>query len=209
MSNTYRLVNPHIEGDFKSNMKANNSMIAARSFYKNLSQHFNNNIPKFYFTIQKGGSGKGKYYHFVVKELKDDDEVKFNIEPYSIPEDTKSLKTFENKLSSFKSKFNQAGGKKGSKKASRKASRKASKKASRKNSKKLSKMNSRLDDDSDDDDDDLDSSEDFYRRAQTYRPAVVPSLYYWWYDPQVYNLNSVFIPTFYSYVTPYLQINLN
>ena len=47
MSNTYRLVNPHIEGDFKSKMKADNSMVAARSFYKNLSQHFNNNIPKF------------------------------------------------------------------------------------------------------------------------------------------------------------------
>jgi hypothetical protein len=68
---------------------------------------------------------------------------------------------------------------------------------------------SRLDDDFDDFDEDLDSSEDFYRRAQTYKPVVSPSLYYWWYDPQVYKLNSVFIPTFYSYVTPYLQINLN
>ena len=201
MSNTYRLVNPHIEGDFKSKMKADNSMVAARSFYKNLSQHFNNNIPKFYFTIQKGGSGNGKYYHFVVKELKDDEEVKFNIEPYAIPEDTKSLKTFETKLSSFKSKFNQAGGKK---KTSRKTSKKPTKKTSKKGSNNAPK---RLDDD--DFDDDLDSSEDFYRRAQTYRPAVAPSLYSWWYDPQVYNLNSVFIPTFYSYVTPYLQINLN
>lgn len=202
MSNTYRLVNPHIEGDFKSKMKADNSMVAARSFYKNLSQHFNNNIPKFYFTIQKGGSGKGKYYHFLVKELKEDDEVKFNIEPYSIPEDVQSLKTFETKLTSFKSKFNQSGGKrKGSKKVSKKGSKKPSKKS-------VKKQMSRLDDDFDDDDD-LDSSEDFYRRAQTYRPVVSPPLYYWWYDPQVYKLNSVFIPTFYSYVTPYLQINLS
>ena len=80
MSNSYTLVNPFIHGDFKSTIKSKNSVNAAKSFYKNLSEHFNNNIPKFYFTIQKGGSGTGKYYHFLVKEVKKDDEVKFNIE---------------------------------------------------------------------------------------------------------------------------------
>ena len=67
MSNSYTLVNPFIHGDFKSTVKSKNSVNAAKSFYKNLSEHFNNNIPKFYFTIQKGGSGNGKYYHFLVK----------------------------------------------------------------------------------------------------------------------------------------------
>ena len=189
MSNTYRLVNPHIEGEFKGKIKADNSMLAARTFYKSLSQHFNNNIPKFYFTIQKGGSGKGKYYHFVVKESKEDEDVKFDIQPYSIPNDTQSLSSFENKLNTFKSKFNQNGGKKTSKKASKKA-----------------KVTKKMDDSSDSD---LDSSEEFYAKAQTYRPVVAPPLYYWWYDPQVYKLDSIFIPTFYSYVTPYLHIQLN
>lgn len=188
MANTYCLVNPHIEGEFDTKIKSDNSMKAAKTFYKNLSQHFNNNIPKFYFSIQKGGSGTGKYYHFVVKEMKEDDEVKFNIEPYVIPQDSQSIKTFETKLSSFKSKFNQSGGKKTSKKTSKKG-----------------KATKKLDDSSDSD---LDSSENFYRQAQTYKPQVVPPLYYWWYDPGVYKLDSVFIPTFYSYVTPYLQITL-
>ena len=49
-----------------------------------------------------------------------------------------------------------------------------------------------------------DSSKNFYKKAQTYKQADVPPLYYWWYNPGVYNLDSVFIPTFYSYVTPYL-----
>jgi hypothetical protein len=187
MANTYCLVNPHIEGEMDTKIKSNNSLKAAKVFYKNLSQHFNNNIPKFYFTIQKGGSVNGKYYHFVVKEVKDDDEVKFNIEPYVISEDSKSIKNFETKLSSFKSKFNQFGG---------------GKKNSKKSSKKKSK---RLDDSSESD---LDSSENFYKKAQTYKPTIVPPLYYWWYDPGVYNLDSVFIPTFYSYVTPYLQYTL-
>jgi hypothetical protein len=185
MANTYCLVNPHIEGEIDTKIKSNNSLKAAKVFYKNLSQHFNNNIPKFYFSIQKGGASDGKYYHFVVKEVKVNDEVKFNIEPYVISQDSKSIKNFETKLSTFKSKFNQFGGK-----------------SSKKNSKKKSK---KLDDSSDSD---LDSSENFYKKAQTYKPAVVPPLYYWWYDPGVYNLDSVFIPTFYSYVTPYLQYTL-
>ena len=193
MSNTYRLVNPHIEGDFSSKVKAQNSAVAAKSFYKNLSQHFNNNIPKFYFTIQKGGSGSGKYYHFVVKEVKNKDQVKFKIEPHVIANDASSIQSFESKLNNFKTKFEQAGGK--------------AKKYSNKGSKKGSKKSKKVDDSSDSDDSDSDT-ESFYRKAQTYKPLVVPPLYYWWYDPSVYNLSSVFLPTFYSYTCPYLQICL-
>ena len=187
MSNSYTLVNPFIHGDFKSTVKSKNSVNAAKSFYKNLSEHFNNNIPKFYFTIQKGGSGNGKYYHFLVKETKGaNDEVKFKVESYNISNEEANLKVFKNKLVKFKSKFEQAGGKK-----------------AKKGSKKGSKAKKSIDDDSD-----LDSSEDFYRRAQTYKPIVTPPLYYWWYDPGVYGLDSVFVPTFYSYVTPYIQYSL-
>jgi hypothetical protein len=188
MSNSYTLVNPFIHGDFKNTVKSKNSVNAAKTFYKNLSEHFNNNIPKFYFTIQKGGSGNGKYYHFLVKETKgDNDEVKFKVESYNISNEEANLKVFKNKLVKFKSKFEQAGGKK----------------AAKKGSKKGSKAKKSIDDDSD-----LDSSEDFYRRAQTYKPVVTPPLYYWWYDPGVYGLDSVFVPTFYSYVTPYIQYSL-
>lgn len=191
MSNTYKLVNPYIHGDFTTSLKAQNSVTAAKSFYKSLSEHFNNNIPKFYFTIQKGGSGSGKYYHFVVKEKKGkNDEVKFNVEQYDMESDASSLSAFKSKLNAFQNKFEQAGGKKGGKKGSKKASKKSKKSL-------------------DDSDSDLNSSEDFYRRAQTYQPVVTPPLYYWWYDPGVYKLSSVFIPTFYSYVTPYIQLSLN
>ena len=187
MSNSYTLVNPFIHGDFKSTIKSKNSVNAAKSFYKNLSEHFNNNIPKFYFTIQKGGSGNGKYYHFLVKESKGaNDEVKFKVESHNVSNEEANLKVFKNKLVKFKSKFEQAGGKK-----------------AKKGSKKGSKAKKSIDDDSD-----LDSSEDFYRRAQTYKPIVTPPLYYWWYDPGVYGLDSVFVPTFYSYVTPYIQYSL-
>ena len=48
MVNSYVLVNPHIEGNFKSKIKAKNSNEAANIFYKNLSEHFNNFVPKFH-----------------------------------------------------------------------------------------------------------------------------------------------------------------
>ena len=46
------------------------SINAAKKLYRSLSEHFNNNVPQFYFTVQKGSSGKGKYYHFKVTEKK-------------------------------------------------------------------------------------------------------------------------------------------
>ena len=68
MVNTYVLVNPYIQGSFEKKVKAKNSIEAGKLIYNSLSEHFNNNIPKFLFTIQKGSSGKGKYYNFKVKE---------------------------------------------------------------------------------------------------------------------------------------------
>ena len=68
MVNSYSLVNPHIGGDFNTKVKSKNSIEAAKLFYNNMSEHFNNNLPEFYFTIHKGSSGKGKHYHFKVKE---------------------------------------------------------------------------------------------------------------------------------------------
>ena len=46
-------------------------------------------------------------------------------------------------------------------------------------------------------------------RVQTFIPNTTFPITQWYYDPYVYRLNSVYIPTFYSYVTPYIQISLN
>ena len=44
MGNKYKLVNPYIKGEFETKLKAKNSIEAAKSFYNNLSEHFNNNV---------------------------------------------------------------------------------------------------------------------------------------------------------------------
>jgi hypothetical protein len=120
MSNIYSLVNPHIEGSFDKQTKAKNSIEAASNIYKELSSHFNNNIPKFHFTLKKGT----KYYHFKVNEKKNNDDVHFTMEPFNINEN--NLKQFTENLKSIQTKL-QKGGKKSSKKSSKKHSKKSKK----------------------------------------------------------------------------------
>jgi Sec-independent protein translocase protein TatA len=112
MVNSYILVNPHIEGAFDRKIKAENSREASNSFYKNLSEHFNNSVPSFHFTIQKGTSGNGKLYHFEVKESMKNKEVTFSINPMTIQNEDEAVKRFKKNLSNFKAKFKQDGGKK-------------------------------------------------------------------------------------------------
>ncbi len=183
MANKYVLVNPYISGKFESTIKANNSNEAAKMFYNNISEHFNNAVPKFFFTIQKGGSGKGKYYHYRSIEKRNKEDVSFLIKPHTIKGENMSL--FEKRLSQFKEKDIQNGGKKHNKKHSKDSS------------------------DSSSDSSLSDSDSEIFSVSQTYIPSFNQPIYYWWYDPQVYNLKSFYIPTFYSYVTPIIEISMN
>ena len=181
MTNSYVLVNPYIQGEFKNTIKAENSTIAAKQFYKNLSEHFNNAVPKFYFTIQKGASGKGKYYHFTSKEKRNNDEVSFTITPYNILNE--NMDSFKGRLEKFKNKLQKGG-------------------SSHKKHKKHKKR------DSSESDSDSSDSEQYIKNISTYTPLVNQTIYYWWYDPFVYKLDSVFIPTFYAYVTPLIEYSI-
>ena len=184
MVNSYVLVNPQIQGDFKNTLKANNSILAAKTFYKNPSEHFNNAVPKFHFTIQKGGSGEGKYYHFVTSEVKNNNEVTFNIKPYKMK--IENMESFKSRLSAFKQKIQKGG------------------KSHKKDKKHKKKDNS----DSESSESDSSDSEEYIKNITTFTPIVNQPIYYWWYDPYVYNLNSIFIPTFYSYITPIIEYSL-
>ena len=184
MVNTYQLVNPHIAGTFDTKIKAKNSKEASNIFYKNLSEHFSNSIPQFFFTIQKGGSGGGKYFHFKAQEERNEDEVSFKISSYELQNENK-INDFKNSLNEIKDKI-QGGGKKKSK------------------GRKNRSRRSRRDDSSDSDSEYL--YDDIYSRASTYIPTT--PMYYWWYDPNLYDIKQIYIPSFYSYMTPYIQISI-
>lgn len=189
--NTYRLVNPYVKGEFKKNIKAKNSIEAAKVFYKNLSEHFNNSIPKFYFSIQKSGSGKGKYSHFEVEEKRKKSEVSYKLRPYEVP-GKDEIESFVENFNKFKGRFNKQYGGDNPK-------RRKSKGSTSKRRKNLNKADDLYDLDNDDD--------DFYRTDYSYVPTVSQPFYYMYYDPSVYKLDSFFVPTFYAYATPIWEIN--
>jgi hypothetical protein len=184
MVNKYKLVNPYIKGEFESKIEAKNSVEAAKSFYKSLSEHFNNSVPKFYFSIQKGGSGKGKFYHFVVNEKRKNEEVDYSIKPFEIKDENRAMKNYLSNFENFKGRYN-GGAKRGSKRSSKRRSKRTM-----------------------DDDSSTDSSE-YYREATTYVPVASQPFSYMYYDPIVYQVDTVFFPTFYSYNTPFLLFNAN
>lgn len=172
MSNTYKLINPHIKGDMVTKVKAKNSVEAAKILYTNLSEHFNNNLPEFHFTIQKGSSGKGKFYSFETKEKRLGDDVKFTIKPYTVKNEKKSYKSLVSGISLFEKETEKMGG-------------------------EITK---------DDLDEVLDDSSDYYKRASTYVPVINYPINFFYYDPSLYKLKTVFIPTFYNYITPFISI---
>ena len=100
MVNKYYLVNPQIKGDnFENSVSAKNSIEAAKKLYNGLSTHFSHNVMKFYFTLQKGDSDK--YSHFQVSEKRNHDQVKFQIQPYILPDELTSIERFKMKLKDF------------------------------------------------------------------------------------------------------------
>ena len=179
MTNTYRLVNPYIKGKMNTSIKSKNSHDAAKSLYNSLSEHFNNNVPEFHFTIQKGSSGKGKYYHFQVNEKREGDEISFSIKPYVLKNEKKIMDKFSSDLNKFKGQIEtQSGGLK---------KKKRSKKKSKKRSKRKSHTDSEIDDlpDLDDPREDLD-----YHWLNTYMTYITEEddIYYWRYNV-IYNNN--------------------
>lgn len=218
MVNNYNLVNPLIKGKVETTISAKNSREAASIIYTNLSEHFNNALPAFYFSLQKGGDGK--FYHFKVTEKKNKNEINFNINEIQLENDNYINSEFKGKLKNIKNKMEeQDGGKKKSRKEDSKKKQKGKnnidleseseeQNGGKKKKKTSKKKTSKKKDDSDSSSDsstDSSDSDDLY--IKTRKHYYSEPIYWWWYDPLVYRLDKVFLPTFYSYVTPYVQLD--
>ena len=85
---------------------------------------------------------------------------------------------------------------KGSKrKSSRRSSRNSSRKSSRRRESDLEAFSNDF------------SEDDFYHQVSSYVPVTSQPISYLYYDPLIYNLDSVFVPTFFAYLSPYVEIN--
>lgn len=98
----YNLVNPYIDGNLNTSVKANSELKAAGKIYEQvLSPIFITSAPEFNFTIEGGG----EFFHFTVKETVKGDNAKFKIEKFDGKVDNSKLKTKLNEI------IEQSGGK--------------------------------------------------------------------------------------------------
>ena len=97
---SYILVNPRFSNS-SVNSKKKNQTEAAEDIWSQLSANIKNYTPKFYFTIQEGGTNN--LIHYIVKESIEGEKVKFNLKEFK-------GKKIDNK--SFLNELKQEGGKK-------------------------------------------------------------------------------------------------
>jgi hypothetical protein len=127
-----------------------------------------------------------------------------------LPDELTSIERFKMKLKEFNYKFEeQDGGSKINKELSggendNDNESKKKKKKKKKNKKYKDTESSSSSESSIDDSDSDIFTETLYKKAKRYTPISQP-FYYWWYDALLYNTNSLFVPTFYPYVTPYIE----
>lgn len=211
MNDSYTLVNPYIVGNMDTTIKALSPIDAAKKLYSKLSQFFNNNLPQFFFTIKKSNNsdiligGGSDLYHFIVSEKKHGDTVDFKIAPYDL-KDKSRINTFVNKLNQFKNKQNGGFSDDDSSSSSSDAFTDTEQLGGKFDSSSSSDSSSSDSASSDSaSSDSLSLESDYSLSIPTFKMAPIS---YWWYDPQVYFLKKMYIPTFKTKVIPYIQLDL-
>jgi hypothetical protein len=97
----YKLVNPHIEGNINTSIKAKSELKAAGKIYDTvLSPLFLTSIPKLNFTI-KGGNN---YYHYTVTENVAGNKIKYKIQKFEGEINNDKLENLKQQLSGGKHK---------------------------------------------------------------------------------------------------------
>ena len=177
----YQLVNPHIEGEFKSVVSDKTPQDAAQKIWSRLSGHLTNNVPKFGFTLEQVGNKK--LHHFVVKETVDDGVVDYKLIDHDVSLSDNEIKALREKIAFFRRKM--SGGKR-------------------------KKRYHGADDEDDDDEIDLDDSTEVYSKImRNHFVHQSTPIVYFWYNPLVYRLDYLYVPTFVETVMPYIQIDLS
>lgn len=129
------------------------------------------------FAFTLENNNNGELHHFLVKEkLSGNGDASYKISEIDVAMKPSDVKSFKNRINNFKKSKAQAGGKKHKKH------------------------------DDDDDSSSSSSSEPFnLLKVYNYATKTYP-IGYWWYDPLVYRLDSVYIPTFVTPLTPYVEV---
>ena len=189
--NSYRLLNPYIEGKHNTVVHASNSLSGGKKHYANISNYFTNHVEEFYLTLQNVQTKK--LTHFRVKEkMKGKKGVEYDLE--KLPED---------KFSSFDTEL--------IKKVEQ--LEKSKQKAGDKNDK--NDKDNRDGSDSSDSSSDSDSDEDdieyitYIKSTPISRFVYFPLPYYRTIGLTTRDINKIFMPMFNLPVNPSVEIRLD
>jgi len=189
----YKLINPTIEGNFINTFDKDNELDAAEETWRTLSKYITNNVPKFAFTLEK--ISDGQLSHFLVKEsLSGNGYANYKVSKIKLNMKESDQKLFKDRINNLKKPTNNIyGGKK------------------HKHKHRHKKHNDNNNVNGNDNDDSSSSSSSSSSSAFTAlklfksATATIP-ITYWWYDPLIYGFNSIYIPTFVSPLTPYIEV---
>ena len=159
-------------------------------FWNDLSSHITNNLPNIYVSLQDNNNNLS-HYKISEKLSGGSKETEFSISEYKVNLSVKNKDKFLDKVKSVENKINeqisaQTGG--------------APKRKQRKQTRSRHKDSSSSSSDSDSDSD----SDDYYNFTK-YKKLTQP-ISMWYYTPTLYNVNSVFIPTFTAPIIPYVKL---
>jgi hypothetical protein len=120
-----------------------------------------------------------KLFHFVVREERNGTSADVVIEPLKLPNVKKSDKHLKSQLKKIDTLESQSGGKKND------------------------------DDDSDDSDKDDDDVDEKMLKKIINKINYSQPIAYWWYSPLIYELNTIYTPTFVTNVIPYTVMDMS
>src|SRR5579863_2838814 len=86
--NTYRLINPYVEGSIETISHEKNPYNAGKKFYNKLSEYFTNHVEDFYMSIMNVETKNLTHYH--IQENREGDSVYFYMKvlPEKLPAET-------------------------------------------------------------------------------------------------------------------------
>jgi hypothetical protein len=187
MSTRYRLVNPIIKGEIDTLYSGNDALEAANDAFVNISKYFSNSTPDFIFSLQR--LKDNKLFHFNVNENRDENIVNYKVSYHNVDLDKSKQSSFLNKIEEVYNseslpglKDIQSGGKK----------------------------HRKYDDSSSDDSSDSSDSSDSVFKYKKYKHKFQQyPIYYYWYDPSIYDIKNFYVPSFVNPLSPYVLITYN
>jgi hypothetical protein len=89
--NNYTLANPQVMGTMQTKYTARNDREAGLMAFREMSQHFSNNVPSFPFTLKRGGD----YIHYKAREkVNSTGDVRFTVRKIDKPINEREMRSF-------------------------------------------------------------------------------------------------------------------